>query len=153
MDIGLIVAGSVRFPPSVALSSRLLPSGDLLPYSIAGNTTYRNARKMLGVEKLEHTFSVEMKSKKYVKSISISDEAHDRVLFEGNLGELLELSHAEGDVFEFIGINGVLRIGLTEEQLQKALSNKHRKSSLSAEEGRSKNTQTAKAGKGKEVVE
>ena len=76
---------------------------------------------MLEVKILEHTFSVEMKSKRYVKSISISDEAHDRVLFEGNLGELLELSIVEGDVLEFIGVNGVLRIGITEKQLWKAL--------------------------------
>jgi len=69
---------------------------------------------------LEHTFSVEIKSKKYVKNISISDEAHDRVLFEGNLGELLELSLIE-DVLEVIGANGVLRIGLTEDQLRKIL--------------------------------
>ena len=69
---------------------------------------------------MEHTFSVEMKSKKYVKNISISDEAHDRVLFDGNLGELLELSLVE-DVLEFIGVNGVLRVGLTEDQLRKAL--------------------------------
>lgn len=69
---------------------------------------------------MEHTFSVEMKSKRYVKNISISDEAHDRVLFEGNLGELLELSVVE-DVLEFIGVNGVLRVGLTEDQLRKAL--------------------------------
>lgn len=108
---------------------------------------------MLGVKNLEHTFSVEMKSKKHVKSISISDEAHDRVLFEGNLGQLLELSHVEGDVLEFIGVNGVLRVGLTEEQLQKVLSSKRRKSSPGAEEGRSKNTQAAKAGKGKGEVE
>ena len=76
---------------------------------------------MLGVKDLEHSFSVEMKSKKYVKNISISDETHDRVLFEGSLGELLELSLVEGDVLEFIGVNGVLRVGLTEEQLRKAL--------------------------------
>jgi hypothetical protein len=101
---------------------------------------------MLGVKSVEHSFSVEMKSKKHVKSISISDEAHDRVLFEGNLGELLELSLVEGDVLEFIGVNGVLRVGLTEEQLRKALR-VDRKSSLSAEEGRSKDTQTVKAGK------
>lgn len=69
---------------------------------------------------MEHTFSVEIKSKKYVKNISISDEAHDRVLFEGNLGELLELSLIE-DVLEVIGANGVLRIGLTEDQLRKIL--------------------------------
>jgi hypothetical protein len=76
---------------------------------------------MLEVEILEHTFSVEMESKRHVKSISISDEAHDRVLFEGNLGELLELSLVEGDVLEFVGVNGVLRVAVTEEQLQKAL--------------------------------
>ena len=62
-----------------------------------------------------------MRSKRYVKSISISDETHDRVLFEGNLGELLELSHVEGDVLEFVGVNGVLRVAVTEEQLLKAL--------------------------------
>jgi hypothetical protein len=78
---------------------------------------------MLEVEILVHTFSVEMKSKRYVKSISISDEAHDRVLFEGNLGELLELSIAEGNVLEFVGVNGVLRVAVTEGQLRKALKN------------------------------
>jgi len=77
--------------------------------------------RCIETEILEHTFSVEMKSKKHVKSISISDEAHDRVLFEGNLGELLELSFVEGDVLEFVGVNGVLRVAVTEEQLRKAL--------------------------------
>ena len=96
---------------------------------------------------MEHTFSVELKSKKHVKNISISDEAHDRVLFEGNLGELIELTIVEGDILEFVGVNGVLRVGLQAEQLQQVISSNHRKSSLSAEEGRLKNTQTAKAGK------
>ena len=82
---------------------------------------------------MEHAFSVEMVSKRYVKNISISDESHDRVLFEGDLGELRELSLVEGDVLEFIGINGVLRIGLTEEQLRKMLAYKRRESSLSSE--------------------
>ena len=76
---------------------------------------------MPGVKRMEHSFSVDMKSKKHVKSISISDEAHDRVLFEGNLGELLELSLVEGDVLELIGVNGVLRVELAMEQLRKAL--------------------------------
>jgi hypothetical protein len=62
-----------------------------------------------------------MKSKRFVKSISISDESHERVLFEGDLGELLDLSLVEGDVLEFIGANGLLRVGLTEEQLRKAI--------------------------------
>jgi hypothetical protein len=75
---------------------------------------------------MEHGFSVEMKSKEYVKNMSISDEAHDSVLFEGNLGQLLELSLVEGDVLEFTGVNGVLRINLTDEQLQRVLSRKSR---------------------------
>lgn len=72
------------------------------------------------MKNLKHAFSVEMKSKQNVKNISISDEAHDRVLFEGDLGELLELS-LESDVLELVGVNGVLRVVLTKEQLMKVL--------------------------------
>lgn len=71
---------------------------------------------------MEHVFSVEMNSKKHVKNISISDETHDCVLFEGNLGKLLEFSVVEGDVLELIGENGVLRLSLTIEQLRQALT-------------------------------
>jgi hypothetical protein len=64
-----------------------------------------------------------MKSKQYVKNISISNEPHDRVLFEGNLGKLLEISLVEGDVLELIGVNGVLRINLSKEQLLESIKN------------------------------
>jgi capsular polysaccharide biosynthesis protein len=76
---------------------------------------------MLRLDGLDHVFSVEMKSKRYVKNISISDEAHDRVLFEGSLGKLRNISLVEGDVLEIIGVNGVLRITLTKEQLQETI--------------------------------
>ena len=98
---------------------------------------------MLSLENLEHAFSIEMKSKRYVKNISISDEAHDRVLFEGNLGKLLNISLVEGDILELIGVNGVLRISLTRKQLEEIIKPE---SSLSAEEGRFKDTQTTKVG-------
>jgi hypothetical protein len=94
----------------------------------------------LNLEGLKKVFSIEMKSKKYVKSISISDEDRDRVLFEGDLGELRELTLSEGDVLEFIGVNGILRIGLTEEQLRKTLAYKRQKSSLSSEVGSYRST-------------
>jgi hypothetical protein len=42
-----------------------------------------------GIEGMDGLFSVEMESKKHVRSISISNEAHDRVLFEGDLGRVL----------------------------------------------------------------
>jgi len=69
-----------------------------------------------------HAFSIEMKSKSHVRHISMSDESHDRVLFEGYLGALKELSLIEGTVLEVKGENGVLRIDLTEEELRKMLS-------------------------------
>jgi len=76
---------------------------------------------MLSLESLEHAFSIEMKSKQHVKNISISDEAHERVLFEGNLGKLLGMSLVEGDILELTGVNGVLRVSLTREQLQETI--------------------------------
>jgi hypothetical protein len=74
--------------------------------------------------KMEHAFSIEMKSKKHVRHISVSNESHDRVLFEGSLGELEELSMVEGAVLEVKGANGVLRIDLSEDELRKMLSQK-----------------------------
>ena len=70
---------------------------------------------------LKHAFSVEMNSKVYVKKISISDEAHDLVIFEGDLGELIGIQLVEGDVLEFTGINAVLRVSVTKEQLLNAI--------------------------------
>jgi hypothetical protein len=48
-----------------------------------------------------------------VKNISISNEAHDRVLFEGVFGELEELNMVEDKVLEIKGTVGTLRIDLT----------------------------------------
>ena len=78
----------------------------------------------MGDGKMEHAFSIEMKSKKHVRHISVSNESHDRVLFEGSLGELEELSMVEGTVLEVKGANGVLRIDLSEDELRKMLSHK-----------------------------
>ena len=76
---------------------------------------------MLITENLEHAFSIELKNKRHVKHIFISDEAHERVLFEGNLGKLLDISLIEGDILELVGVNGVLRISLTREQLEQTI--------------------------------
>lgn len=71
------------------------------------------------MRKLEHSFSVEMKSKKYVKNISISDEDYNRVFFEGFLGELKRLSLIEGRMLEVKGSSGTLRVDLSAEELRK----------------------------------
>jgi len=73
---------------------------------------------------MEHSFSVEMKSKKHVSHISVSNESRDRVLFEGSLGKLKELSMVEGAVLEVKGANEVLRIDLSEDKLRRMRSQK-----------------------------
>jgi hypothetical protein len=78
----------------------------------------------MGDGKMKHSFSIEMKSKKHVRHISLSNESHEHVLFEGSLGELEELSMVEGAVLEVKGVNGILRIDLSEDQLRKMLFQK-----------------------------
>jgi hypothetical protein len=68
-------------------------------------------------ENLSCIFSVEIESKKHVKNISISDEAFDRVFFEGDLGELREISIIEPSSLEIVGENGVLRIEIDADTL------------------------------------
>ena len=57
---------------------------------------------MLGrkVTDVGHVFSVEMESKRHVRNISISNEAYNRVLFEGDLGELEEEAFIGGSMLE-----------------------------------------------------
>lgn len=86
---------------------------------------------------MKHSFSIEIKSKKYVKNISISDEDYNRVLFEGYLGELKGLSHTEGRMLEIKGTHGVLRIDLSEDELH---SIKPDSSLSSSEVGSSRST-------------
>ncbi len=78
-----------------------------------------------------HAFSVEMKCKRYVKHMSVSSDPHQRVFFEGLLGELKELSMVEGAVLEIKGVNGVLRIDIGEDELRKMLSRKEEKEKAS----------------------
>ena len=66
---------------------------------------------------MDRGFTAEISSKKYVKNISISNEAHDRVLFEGVIGELEELYMVEDKVLEIKGTEGTLRIDITKQEL------------------------------------
>jgi len=73
---------------------------------------------------LGHVFSVELKSKRHVRNISISNEARDRVLFEGDLGELEEVAFIGGSMLEVRGTNGVLRVELGQRETEKLMSRK-----------------------------
>jgi hypothetical protein len=66
---------------------------------------------------LDRGFTAEISSKRYVKNVSISNEAHDRVLFEGVFGELQEVYMVDDRVLEIKGTEGTLRIDVTKEEL------------------------------------
>ena len=65
------------------------------------------------------TLLVELVSKDYVRSISISDESKDRVFFEGALGKLLQVSLIEKRALEIVAENGVLRVEIPKPEQQK----------------------------------
>jgi len=66
-----------------------------------------------------HAFSIELKSKEFLRNVMISNRIGETVLVEGFLGELEELSLVEGAMLELRGSNGVLRIDLKEEELER----------------------------------
>jgi hypothetical protein len=66
----------------------------------------------------EHSFSIEMGSRKNLSHVSLTDES-EGILIKGKLGEIQEISHEEGLMVEIIGEYGALRIDLTNEELSK----------------------------------
>ena len=67
-----------------------------------------------GPTKNDHAFSIEL-------DIAKLNEAGDRLLIEGYLGELIEIVFVE-DLLEIKGFEGNLRIKLNEEELRALLS-------------------------------
>jgi hypothetical protein len=71
-----------------------------------------------------HAFSIVMVSKKHVKQVSLSDNVHQSVLLEGNLGRLERIGLIEGVMLEIEGSCGILRIDLTRNELEQVFSHK-----------------------------
>jgi hypothetical protein len=67
----------------------------------------------------ERVFSVELKSKRNLKNVTLANGSSDSVLVEGTIGELVQASFAEGVILEVVGKNGVLRIDLGEDEIKK----------------------------------
>jgi len=78
----------------------------------------------MGDDQVQHAFSVEMRSREYVRHASLSNGSRDRVLFEGYLGALIEVNMVEGSVLEVRGEHGVLRIDLPEALLRMSFEGK-----------------------------
>jgi len=67
----------------------------------------------------ERFFSVELKSKDSLKNVTMTNGGQENVLVEGTIGELQRAEFAEGIILEIVGSNGVLRINLTEKEIQR----------------------------------
>ena len=73
----------------------------------------------------EHSFSIEMGSRRDLSHVSLTDESTEGALIKGKLGEIVEISHPEGMMIEIEGNLGVLRLDLSKEELEK-IYNKER---------------------------
>jgi hypothetical protein len=78
-----------------------------------------------GRSRKRHGFSVELDDKEHVKRLFVLNGSGNRILFEGFLGELKEISLVEGLMLEVRGSNGILRMDVTEKELRRALTGSH----------------------------
>ena len=75
----------------------------------------------------KHTFSIELKSKDHVKTITLTNKIQNRILLEGSLGELEEITLIEGRVMELKGVSGTLRLDICEDELIQLLKPKKKR--------------------------
>ncbi len=66
-------------------------------------------------------FSIELKSKEYVKSLALQNAERGNVLIEGFLGKIENLNFTEGLMLEINGTNGSLKMDLSETELKRLL--------------------------------
>ncbi len=65
-----------------------------------------------------------MKSEQCVRRMSFLDKENGKVFFEGFLGELTGVSMVEGLMLEIQGVNGVLRVDITQKEIESCLDAK-----------------------------
>lgn len=71
------------------------------------------------VAQKERVFTVELKSKRNLKNVSLTNGSSDSVLLEGTIGELVQATFTEGIILEVIGKSGILRVDLGEDEIKK----------------------------------
>ncbi len=77
----------------------------------------------------ERFFSLELKSKSDLKSVSIPNGTRENVLVEGTIGKLIQIGFAESIVLEITGEKGVLRIDVNEDEVTQSKTRKPTKGS------------------------
>ena len=70
---------------------------------------------------MKQTFSAVLDSKKQVKNITLTDDIHQKIFFEADIGQLEQVKFTEGLLLEIVGTKGVLRIDLPIEALRKVV--------------------------------
>ena len=68
----------------------------------------------------ERVFSVELRSKRNLKNVTLTNGSSNGVLLEGTIGELMQATIAEGIILEVVGRKGILRIDLRKDEIRKA---------------------------------
>lgn len=71
-----------------------------------------------------HSFSIEITTKEHVSMVSFSNTPNGKTVFEGELGDILEIELIEEILLKITGDNGVIHIDLTDKELLRALSKK-----------------------------
>jgi hypothetical protein len=72
---------------------------------------------------MKRSFSINVKSRKNLRTLTISD-SHNGVIVEGDLGELKSILLLEGLMLEIKGVNGTLRFDITKSELKQVLLTK-----------------------------
>lgn len=78
----------------------------------------------MGKRVAEHAFSIEMKNENCVRRMSLFDGENDHVFFEGFLGKLKNVSMVEGVMLEIEGLNGIFKLDITKNEMEKCLKPK-----------------------------
>lgn len=69
----------------------------------------------------EHSFSIEMKTEGAVKRMSFLGNENSQVFFEGFLGKLRNINMIEGEMLEIAGTNGILRLDITQKEIEESI--------------------------------
>ena len=92
----------------------------LITFGVSLSTIEENKMKEKRVND-ERSFSIELKSKNYLKNVTLTNRSHDSVLLEGAIGELVQATFVEAVILEVVGKKGVLRINLREDEIKRTV--------------------------------
>jgi hypothetical protein len=67
----------------------------------------------------ERSFSLELKSKGYLKNITLNNESREKAIVEGTIGELEYAEFVDDLILEVLGSKGILRIDIKQNEIRR----------------------------------